>query len=90
MFVEEGELKGHGYSAKNLELSKWSPDGQYPELMWVFDAENKASNVLGFFVSDANGQVLFSDTFDEANVIQNQGDRIGVSIKLRFMGALGS
>lgn len=90
LFTDSGELTGHGYSPKRFSLMDWQEGGQYPEFMWVFDAESQPSTIMGYYITDASKQVLFSDTFDEPNVIQNQGDRIGVSIKLRFMGALGA
>ena len=88
LYVDTGELKGYGYEPKLLQVSNWS-NGDYPELMWEFKAENEPAYVMGYFVSDAQGQVLFSDAFDESYKIQNQGDRIGVSIRLKFIGSIG-
>jgi len=88
LYVEEGELKGYGYKTKVFDVTQWV-NGDYPEMIWEFDAEDQAAFVLGYYVSDADGKVLFSDQFDESYKIQRQGDRIAVSISMNFIGAIG-
>lgn len=88
LYVDSGELVGYGYEPKMLKANEWI-EGQYPELMWEFSSENQPADVLGYYVSDAEGQVLFSSQFDKPNRIKNQGDRIGVSINMRWIGAIG-
>jgi len=90
LYVEDGELKGYGYEPKQIRRESFDANGRHPELMWVFNAEPEAAQVLGFYVTDAHGQVLYSDQFKEPYKIQNQGDRIGVSINMAFLGAMGS
>lgn len=90
LYTDDGELKGHGYKPVRINASEWDSMGRYPEIMWVFDAENTSQNVLGYYVVTADGRTLWSEPFDEAYVIQNKGDRIGVSLTMNFIGALGS
>jgi len=90
LYVESGELTGFGYSPKRLVAAEFDDNGLYPEQIWVFNSEAEAAMVLGLYVTDADGQVLYSDQFPEPYKIQNQGDRIGVSVNMSFLGALGS
>lgn len=89
LYVDNGELKGYGYSPKRINANEFDENGSYPELLWVFSAEQNEANVQGMYVTDANGKVLYSEQFPQPYRIQNQGDRVGVSIDMAFLGALG-
>lgn len=89
LYVETGELEGYGYAPKRFDVSQWDSRGRYPEFLWEFNSGNQRSAVLGYYVTDSAGQVLFSEDFPEPYYVQNQGDRIGVAIDMEFLGALG-
>lgn len=84
LFVDDGEMKSHGYAPRLLTRTKWQ-DGNYPSLVWEFVAGDPV-NVLGYFVSDKDDKMIFSELFDEPFLIQHNGDRITVDIKLTILG----
>lgn len=84
LMTDNGELQGHGYEAKRLDANAWV-NGEYPKVVWEFSAGNPVS-VVGYFVNDANGSMLFSEDFPEGpQEIKNTGDRIGITIRLSLI-----
>ena len=39
LFIEDGELFGHGYTAKELNPDAWT-DSIYPDITWDFEADD--------------------------------------------------
>jgi hypothetical protein len=93
LYVFEGEVSGYGYAARALRPELWEA-GVYPDQLWEFDAEDDSARVLGYYVTDVEGHVIFSEEFpiqgEEAEpgfVIGRQGDRIVVGLRLNLMVA---
>jgi len=86
LYTEQSELDGNGYTSKPIESNRWL-DGDYPELVWEFSAGAK-QRVMGYFVRNDAGDLLFSEDFSEPYIIQHNGDRIGVSIRLNLLGTI--
>lgn len=86
LFVDSGELEGHGYSPKPIDPGSW--DGpNYPPLVWEFSAGDTV-NVVGYFVTDADGQMVFTENFDEPMKLEHNGDRITVHMRMRLIGGI--
>ena len=95
LFVENGELSGHGYMPIEIMPDNWD-NGRYPEQTWEFEAGEPA-DVMGYYTTDASGQILFTEMFETRNEmnevvpaparIKNNGDRISVAINLNMLGA---
>lgn len=81
LYVGEGEeLTGHGYSAIELKLNNWNLDtGKYPKLEWIFDADTP-TDVGGYFITNAAGEIIMWEAFNEAQTIQHTGDKIAVEL----------
>ena len=95
LFINEGELSGYGYAAKVLNPTEWN-DGVYPDITWEFNAAEKNVRVMGYYVTDGDGRVMYSENFpasaenedDEPGfVIGKQGDRIAVGMRLNLFVA---
>ena len=86
LYIESGELEGHGYAPQNIDAEKW--DGPaYPEIVWEFSAGERVM-VLGYFVTDAGGNMIFTEDFDEPMKLEHNGDRITVHMRMRLIGGI--
>lgn len=92
LFVTDGELSGYGYQPERIDTSLWQ-DGVYPDITWEFDAGEKPTRVLGYYVAGDDGAMLYSENFpastenedDEPGyTIGRQGDRIVVGLRLNL------
>ena len=83
LFIGDGdELTGHGYQAKQIDLERWDlSTGEYPTLEWEFTADVPVE-VKGYFITDAMGNIVMYENFQEPQTIQHTGDKIMVTIKL--------
>jgi hypothetical protein len=83
LYVGEGEeLTGHGYSAIDLDLSKWNLEtGEYPTLEWIFEADIPAI-VGGYYIVNASDEIIMYEAFNEEQEIQHTGDKITIDIQL--------
>jgi len=92
LMTDQGELTGYNYKPKKLTASAWSMSGRYPEQAWVFTAGDKVQ-VKGYYVTNAEGKIMFSDEFDITDeddfVIQHDGSKIKVNIELSLLAAEG-
>lgn len=95
LFVTEGELTGYGYLPEPIDPDRWQ-EGVYPDIMWEFDAGDKPARVLGYYVTDEEGKIMYSENFppsteneddDAGFVIGRQGDRIVVGLRLNLFVA---
>ena len=94
LYTESGELSEHGYVPIPIQPSQWS-DGKYPEQVWEFDS-GEPVDVLGYYVTDEAGKLLYSEAFQKRNdagdvidapmLIKNNGDRIAVGLNLTLLG----
>lgn len=87
LFTDAGELKGYGYQPRDLDKAKWN-GGVYPDLLWEFEPGDETT-VVGYFVTSANGTVLYTEQFDldtdnEPMIIGGRGDKVRVAMALRF------
>jgi hypothetical protein len=98
LFVHEGELSGFGYESEKLDPLKWD-DGVHPDILWEFEAADTPVRVLGYYVTDANGSIMYSENFpasaenedeEPGFVIGRQGDRIAVGLRLNLFVASAS
>lgn len=89
LYTDAGELTGFGYAPKRFDFNQWK-GGDYPEFVWVFENGEGKESVLGHYVTDSSGQVIFSDSFDEPYVVEKKGDRIAVVVNQDFIGAIGN
>lgn len=95
LFVNEGELKGYGYGPAVLDPAQWE-DGVYPDVVWEFNGADEPARVMGYFVTNEGGAVIYSENFptseeneDDAPgfVIGKQGDRVRVGMRLNLFVA---
>ena len=95
LFVNEGELSGYGYSPELLDPAKWDA-GVYPDILWEFEAGERPARVMGYYVADSEGRVMYSENFpaspdneddDAGFVIGRQGDRVLVGLRLNLFAA---
>lgn len=86
LFVQDGELVGYGYSSKKLDATKWT-NGSHEKLLWEFTGAEEQKDIMGYYVTDATGQIVLSNTFDEPFKIGNHGDRIAVEIRLSLLAS---
>lgn len=95
LYVDEGELQGHGYKSVRLKPSVWD-DGVYPDVQWEFDS-GEPVEVLGYYAANEGGGILFSEpftarnddgtTYDTPMTIKNNGDRITVGMRINLLGS---
>lgn len=83
LFVESGELKGYGYEPLPVEPGAWQ-DGMYPQLKWTLQGGEK-EDILGYYVTDENGSMLWSEPFGEAFTIKQAGGVVTVNMKLNLL-----
>ena len=87
LFVDQGELQGHGYTPVNINPELWEL-GTYPTITWEFEA-GEPVQVLGYYVTKEDGTILYTELFQRTKeddfIIKNNGDRISVNINLRFL-----
>ena len=93
LMTAEGELTEHGYAPKVIQPENWE-GGEYPKVVWEFSAGDPVV-VIGYFATDATGQVLFTEEFPpedkpdgtvtQGQEIKNTGDRIGVTVRLSLI-----
>lgn len=97
LFVNDGELVGYGYGPAVLDPAQWV-DGVYPDVLWEFNGAEQPARVMGYFVTNEEGGVMYSENFpaseeNEDNqpgfVIGKQGDRVRVGLRLNLMIARG-
>lgn len=88
LHTDNGELNKFGYAPKRFQFDKWV-GGDYPEFIWVFENDEGSESVLGHYITNADGEVIFSDSFDEPYVIEKKGDRIVIKLNMDFIGAIG-
>jgi len=82
LYVGEQELTGHGYEAKTLVLANWNLNtGVYPTLEWIFEADIPV-DVEGYYITNAEGEIIIFEKFAEAQTIQHTGDKISIDITL--------
>lgn len=95
LFVNEGELKGYGYGPARLDPAQWE-DGVYPDVVWEFNGADEPARVMGYYVTNDEGAVMYSENFpaseentDDAPgfVIGKQGDRVRVGMRLNLFVA---
>ncbi len=84
LMVNDGELEGHDYSPIKLVRTKWI-EGRYPTMTWEFTAGN-IEDVLGYYIVNKEGDLIFSELFDATYTIQHSGDRISVNINFNLLG----
>lgn len=95
LFVNEGELVGYGYGPVQLDPGQWE-GGAYPDILWEFNGAEKSARVLGYYVTNEQGEVIYSENFppseenddnDPGFVIGKQGDRVRVGMRLNLFVA---
>ena len=95
LFVNEGELKGYSYGPAVLDPEQWD-DGVYPDVLWEFSGGDEPARVMGYYVTNDEGAVMYSENFpaSEENeddqpgfVIGKQGDRVRVGMRLNLFVA---
>lgn len=95
LFVNDGELVGYGYSSVLLDPAQWD-DGVYPDVLWEFNGAEQPARVMGYYVTNEQGEVMYSESFpaSEENeddlpgfVIGKQGDRVRVGMRLNLFVA---
>lgn len=95
LFVNEGELVGYGYNPAVLDPAQWE-DGVYPDVLWEFTGSDDPARVMGYYVTNDAGEVMYSENFpaSEENtddgpgfVIGKQGDRVRVGMRLNLFVA---
>jgi hypothetical protein len=93
--VNDGELVGYGYSPKPIDSLGWQR-GVYPDQVFEFNGAQDNARVLGYYVTDKEGRIMFSENFpsssenpdnDPGFVIGKQGDRITVGMRLNLFVA---
>ena len=85
LFVDEGELKGYGYEPLPVEPEQWQ-DGMYPQLKWTLIG-GKEQDILGYYVTDETGAMLWSEPFGEAFTNKQAGGVVTVNMKLNLLAS---
>ena len=92
LFVNDGELVGYGYSPAVLDPVQWE-DGIYPDVLWEFNGAENPARVMGYYVTNNKGMVVYSENFpmsaenedDQPGfIIGKQGDRVRVGLRLNL------
>lgn len=80
------EAEGSAYVAQPIAAASWTLDllgakwrAQSPEYVWRFSGKERYM-VRGWYVTNAAGQLLWSDKFDEPFEVLRDGDELGVTM----------
>lgn len=80
------EASGASYAAQPVSSPAWTLDlvgvkwrAQSPEYVWRFSGKERYM-VRGWYVTNASGQLLWSDKFDEPFEVLRDGDELGVTM----------
>ena len=82
LHTRTGELKGYGYEYKHINVDS---DGVVSEAEWTLVKSADEEQVVGYFVADDAGAVLFSEEFDAPMSVGNKITEIGVRIRLGML-----
>lgn len=86
------EASGGGYAAKTLTNGNWTialgtdpPDAVYEQLVWVFSGPLSGNqSVYGYYVVDADNNLIFSERRASPATPSDPGDEIRVTINFQM------